>query len=281
MSDDPTLPAPQGKAPLFGDDVLGAKATAKGLRYAIETGVDVLYSVVGPAAEELGLLLKDHVRGWRLTNILRLNAKFKKIMQDQGVDPAAVHSPPRLAFRIIEQASWEDHDDIQDLWAGILASSCTNDGRDDGNLIYVDLLSQINGSQARLIRHTVYKTKKLNMAGLVVAGARPYMSLSGLQTVMALEDRVRIDRELDHLSSLALLGEPVIAGEAGVVTGFLLSPHMSMKALVTPTALAINFVVRATGSRASPAEFFDLELEAAPADRPGGTIREDQMIDPT
>jgi hypothetical protein len=44
---------------------------------------------------------------------------------------------PRVLHEIIENASWVDDEEVQAMWAGLLASSCTEDGKDDKNLIYI------------------------------------------------------------------------------------------------------------------------------------------------
>lgn len=43
---------------------------------------------------------------------------------------------PRLVVLTLEQVYWVDADEVREMWAGLLASSCTIDGKDESNLIY-------------------------------------------------------------------------------------------------------------------------------------------------
>jgi hypothetical protein len=46
---------------------------------------------------------------------------------------------PRLLHEAIDEGSWADDDDIQRMWAGILISGLSTDGRSDENLILYPL----------------------------------------------------------------------------------------------------------------------------------------------
>ena len=42
-----------------------------------------------------------------------------------------VKSHPRVAISIIEKSSFIDDEIVQEMWAGLFASSCDKDGQDD------------------------------------------------------------------------------------------------------------------------------------------------------
>ena len=46
------------------------------------------------------------------------------------------------------------------MWGGLLASSCTTDGDDESNLIFINILSQITSLQAKIINYACEKVKK-------------------------------------------------------------------------------------------------------------------------
>ena len=52
-----------------------------------------------------------------------------------------MHAPAKLVMRILEDGSWIDSDAIQEMWAGLLATSCSTDGNDDSNAQFVSLLA--------------------------------------------------------------------------------------------------------------------------------------------
>jgi hypothetical protein len=91
-----------------------------------------------PAAEEFGLLLKDRVSYWRALNLAKVLKKAETKL------PAEVRgASPKLVLPIIEGASLEDKDDLQDLWGNLLASEV--DPRFNGPVrtVYIDIIKQL------------------------------------------------------------------------------------------------------------------------------------------
>ena len=46
---------------------------------------------------------------------------------------------PRMAIEFIQKAAWVDDETLSGAWAGLLASSATEDGGDESNLNYTTL----------------------------------------------------------------------------------------------------------------------------------------------
>ena len=111
--------------------------------------------------------------------------------------------------------------------------------------------------QAKILKHACEKAPKtVDANGLVVPGdvSIEYEELTG---IAGEKDIQRLDRELDHLRALELIAGGLKFGVIG-------------QASVEPTALALHMYVRSQGSRASPAEFFELELPGSPDDGDDG-----------
>lgn len=109
-----------------------------------------LETVCKPGAEELGYMLKDQVRRWRLNNIFRVLDKAKGRLSFDGHD-LSLTANARVGLSIMEGCSEVDDDELQDLWAGLFVSSCTPDGRDDSNMNFVDLLRRMSSVEARIL----------------------------------------------------------------------------------------------------------------------------------
>lgn len=92
------------------------------------------------AAEELGLVLRDKVAAYRVRNLDAMAANASKKLQSVLDN---IHAHPLVVSKIVEQASWTDDAVVQDLWAGLLVSSCTEEGDDDSNLIFVVRVDEI------------------------------------------------------------------------------------------------------------------------------------------
>ena len=243
-------------------DLLGIKPISK----AIETVTDATVKGAGeflsriclPAAEEFGLLLQDRVRAWRFKNVVVVTASAQEMLGG----PSAIgylQAHPRIVNEVLDAASWCEDEDVQEMWAGLLASSCMEGEATDENLLFVRILSQLSGPQARVLNHACESaTKAWLRSGLVMAELLS-VSLEELRTITQTEDLERLDRELDDLRERGLIG-------SGFGGGFHVEPELT--ADITPTPLALYLFVRAQGSRKTLAEFFDLR------DKPQGEDEE-------
>lgn len=97
-------------------------------------------------------MLSDKVRYWRLNNISKmlLKAKGKMEFVDGKLE---LKANPKVAIAVMESSSYEEDDTIQDMWAGLFVSSCTEDGKDDSNMVFVDLLKSLNSIEARILQY--------------------------------------------------------------------------------------------------------------------------------
>lgn len=230
-------------------NLLGIEPIAKSIEKVTHATVDgaaaVLSRICLPAAEEFGLLLRDRVRYWRAMNIAQLTISAEQKINEFGIG-SDVHAHPRIVSRIVEEGSWTDDEGIQEMWSGLLASSCSSDGQDDSNLIFIQLLTSMSRIQARLLNVACERAvKKLTPGGLIFPEDLN-LSLTELQEITGEPDIHRLDREMDHLRSLEL-----IRG------GFNTFDTLEL-VNVTPTTLALHMYARCKGFRNSPVEFYKL-----------------------
>ena len=123
-------------------DVFGVKPLADSVKQVTQGAIDgvaaFLSRICLPAAEEFGLLLRDKVARYRATNAVKIAQKAEQKLRAASGEVNG-HAHPRLVGIVLEIGSWTDADEIQELWAGLLASSCTPDGQDQSNLIFLNL----------------------------------------------------------------------------------------------------------------------------------------------
>ena len=211
---------------------------------------DFLRSICQPVAEEFGLLLRDQVSHWRAANLVNVTNKAQKKLDDSD-EIGTKRAHPRLIWPAIENASWIENDEVQEMWAGLLVSSCTPDGKDESNLIFINLLSQLTTSEANLLNFACEKASfDVDEMGLVMAN--PFrVTKDQLAKVCGFDDIYRIDREIDHLNALDLIegwfGEDEVENE--------IAPW---EADIAPTALGINLYVRCQGSSLPPFKYLHL-----------------------
>jgi hypothetical protein len=226
-------------------DVLGVKPIADSVN-TVTTGTVAgasafLSRICLPAAEEFGLLLKDKVSSWRSNNSIKIANKAQNILTNQ-VGSLIVSAHPRIVHSTIENGSWADDDFMQNLWAGLLASSCTPEGNDESNLILINLLSQLTKHQAKLIDYICETAKTYKSSAGWITADELYIEADDLLKIMNMTDLHQLDRELDHLRGLGLINN-----------GFY---NDSTIADVTPLALCLQLFVRSKGYVGSPIDYF-------------------------
>jgi Abortive infection alpha len=127
------------------------KAIQKGLELTERTG-EFLGKAFGPAVDAVGGLLGDQMRYWRAKNLDRLAEKWRRHLEARGVDPATVRSLPfGEAYRVIEAVSVEEDDEVQDLWARLLASAMDPARQSGIKKVYIDLLRSFGPAEAAFI----------------------------------------------------------------------------------------------------------------------------------
>lgn len=106
------------------------KLVKAGVEAALKPFADLLDKIAGPAAKELGLTLKDHFRVFRFNRELRLFERLKEMLGEAGIEAKRV--PFKLLLPLIENASIEEDDDLQDRWAAMLANAAAGGNRGSG-----------------------------------------------------------------------------------------------------------------------------------------------------
>ncbi len=131
-------------------DLLGTKAVGKALEQTIMGIGQFLGKICMPAAEEFGFLLKDTMAHYRLRNLERIIQKAAKRMNANKSEIPGDASP-RLMKEILEEASWESDNAVQEMWAGLIAGSAEGGEKNDDNMMYIGTLKLLTAFQARLI----------------------------------------------------------------------------------------------------------------------------------
>src|SRR4030042_1403244 len=125
------------------NDIFGIGSYGETIKCGVESAVRFLEALCLPAAEEVGILFQDKVHIWRLKNTIPIIQEAQKIL-DKRSNFESLHAHPRIAIKVIKEGSCVDDPNLQKMWGGLLASSCTKDGADETNLIFVNILCQIS-----------------------------------------------------------------------------------------------------------------------------------------
>jgi hypothetical protein len=120
--------------------VSDADLVKAGVDAVLRPFTDLIMKIAGPAAEELGLTLQDHVKVLRLERQLRLFKRVKEILEKNGREPERV--PLKLLQPIVENASVEEDDTLQDRWAALLANAAA--GISSVHPAFIEVLKQLS-----------------------------------------------------------------------------------------------------------------------------------------
>src|ERR1700739_3481555 len=111
----------------------------------------IVKTIAGPAAEEIGLALRDSVRIFRFKRQVRFFKQVEQVCREGSIKPKAVRLP--LLLDIIDRASIEDDDEIQDMWANLLVNAA--DSRHEPPVVaaFLDVLKQLSKVEALFLKH--------------------------------------------------------------------------------------------------------------------------------
>jgi hypothetical protein len=207
-----------------------------------------------PAAKELGQLFKDNIVAWRQENARAIveSADRKLLSIYDGKVPDGLKMNPRVACTILEKGSWSDDAVVQDYWAGLLATSCDQTGKDETSLIFISVLESLTAGQVRILKYLVETCEKRH-EGEALFSVPQLFDFAKLREVHGNNPSfTEIDISLDHMRMLELTGDK---------GGFLvpgLNPD-DPKATITVTGFAINLYLRAEGIKTNGIEYWGLQ----------------------
>ena len=128
----------------------GADLVKAGVESLMKPVSDIVAKIAGPAADELGLTVQDHIRVFRFRRQVRLFEQVKKICCEAGIEPRRV--PLKLLAPIVENASLEEDNDLQDIWANLLTNAA--DPRPDERSVlpsFSHILKELTASDVKFL----------------------------------------------------------------------------------------------------------------------------------
>lgn len=182
------------------EEAKAVKEVAKTTRKAIEAGEKIgrfLGKIVGDGQVELGAAFHDWARYFRYQNLLRIKNKVDEIHSQRRLQGLTVPIPPRYAIPLVQAASQEDHEPLQDLWAGLIANATDPQKQIDPKKIYIDILSALEPFDVSILQFMDSQSWNI-----VPSPHSPGLTLGVLgQELTASEEDIRLS-----LQNLARLG---------------------------------------------------------------------------
>ncbi len=109
----------------------------------------IVKRMLGPAADELAEMWRDQVRLYRYERQLKCVEKAERMAQEAGFTPQAV--PPKILFPLLEGASFEQNEDLHDMWASLLANASHAENAIIVRPAFIAILRQMSPDEAALL----------------------------------------------------------------------------------------------------------------------------------
>ncbi|HEV2484944.1 MAG TPA: PilZ domain-containing protein [Terracidiphilus sp.] len=100
-------------------------------------------------AQEAIQSLGNELDASRTRSAMKIALRAEELLAEQP-DAGLMHAHPRIVASILREASWSNDDLLNQLWAGLLASTCAVEETDESYHAFAELLVQISAAQARI-----------------------------------------------------------------------------------------------------------------------------------
>lgn len=241
------------------NDPLGVKPIGESTKIIVEKtfqGIEgFLAATCKPVLDELGMMFRDKVRVWRLNNALNVIEKTKGKFEYKDGD-IHLSANPKVALAVIENGSNEENDELQDMWAGLFATSYSEDGKDEENILYVSILKNLTLPAAKLVKHICENSKKTLYDHDIVGAQMVSPKGDELQNITGIKDLNKIEVILHKLNSLRLTHNPQGQDPSGFHSKNFNGQPL---AWLRPTNLALNFYLRCIGYKGTAKEYWHIK----------------------
>jgi Abortive infection alpha len=116
----------------------GAEATTELVGAARDLG-----GSIAPAFRQLVGMAEDQFLIWRAERQIRLAERFKEFLRQRGLDAPTRPIAPSIWVQLTERASIEEDDQLQDVWATMLANAADADSAAEMRSAFVSMLGEM------------------------------------------------------------------------------------------------------------------------------------------
>lgn len=147
---------------------------AKGIGVAAEKALDFIEKLIaGPFMEGTGIFT-DKVKYWRFKNQVNIITKAREYLKSKGIKtPKKI--PIKDVTTLLEHASFEEDEIMQDSWAKLLANTMNPDNQFDTSNIFIQILNQLSVNEVYIL-HFIYSN-----SFIMSSGDRPYFERKELE----------------------------------------------------------------------------------------------------
>ncbi len=128
-----------------------AKGTGKAIDAGEKFGGFISRYVAGPLEQGMGIF-EDKLKYMRWERQVRLMQRADQLLRDSGLSSPTRAIPLKLAVPLLEAASLEDDDYLQDLWARLLVNAANGASGVTLQRAYIAILEQLTPLEATILQ---------------------------------------------------------------------------------------------------------------------------------
>lgn len=182
----------------------------------------------------------------RTENAMEIAYGAEKLLA-AGPDAEKMRAHPALVLSILKHGSWADELTRQ-VWAGLFASSCTLDGKDEANTEFAELLVNVTRSQCRILLAGCKKVLETAPASADASPARITVSTEQMIRLTDMYDMTRNATDVAYLFTWGL-----------VERNFDFTSYVTTEVFdITPTSLGLELYKRGKADTVKVASTLDV-----------------------
>lgn len=128
-----------------------AKAAGQGIN-TLEKAGGYLSKYIGGPLEQASGILEDKLKYYRWERKVRLLDRANDFLKERGISSPTAPVPLKVAIPLLEAGSIEEDNDIQDIYAYILANAADIDFKLKIQRTYIDVLQNLSGLEIGILR---------------------------------------------------------------------------------------------------------------------------------
>lgn len=127
-----------------------AKATGKALDASREVGGFISKYIAGPLEQGMGIF-EDRLRYLRWESQLRLMRRAEETLKHLGMTTPTRAVPLKIAIPLLQAASIEEDDQLQDRWVNLLVNAANEGSGVEISRSYIAILEQLTPIEAQIL----------------------------------------------------------------------------------------------------------------------------------
>lgn len=179
-----------------------AKSAGKAIDAAREAGGFIAKFVSGPLEQGMGIF-EDHLHYLRWERQIRLMQRAQDFLRLAGLPAPTRPVPLKLLIPIMQGASLEENDDLQDRWAALLVNAANANFRSEVRRSYAAILEQLTPLDAHILdvlyslpfeksQHDAIATAELPVSARINEEKEQEFSLPSEEVVISLSNLYRL-----------------------------------------------------------------------------------------